>query len=67
MLRRRFTQGEQVAVTIRVAGHRPIRFTFDIARLAPTPPILSIVTPQLAKLQHFVTQPQLLPPRITVE
>ncbi len=61
-----FTQGERVAVVIRVAGRRPIRFSFTIARLAATPPILNDPKTQPGKLQHFVSEPLLLPPRIDV-
>ena len=60
------TQGERVSVEIRIAGHRPIRFSFTVARLAPTPPVINIPTIQPPKLQHFVSQPQLIPPRIRV-
>jgi Arylsulfotransferase (ASST) len=60
-------QGEQVAVRIRVAGHSPIGFSFTVARLAPTPPIINVARTQPAKLQHFVTRPQLIPPRISVD
>ncbi len=60
------TQGEHVTVEVRVAGHRAIRFSFDVARLAPTPPIINIPTTQPAKLRHYVTRPQLIPPRISV-
>jgi Arylsulfotransferase (ASST) len=67
VLRTPLTPGEPVAVAIRVAGRRPIRFAFTVARLAPTPPIINIPTTQPAKLQHFVTQPQLIPPRISVD
>jgi hypothetical protein len=67
VLRRPLTQGERVSVEIRLTDHRPITFMFAVARLAPTPPILNIPRTQPAKLQHFVSRPQLLPPRITVE
>ncbi len=66
VLAKPLTQGERVAVQIRVAGHRPIRFSFTVARLAPTPPIIDIPRTQPDKLRHFVTQPQLLPPGISV-
>jgi hypothetical protein len=67
VLRTPLTPGEPVAVAIRVAGRGPIRLAFTVARLAPTPPIINIPTTQPAKLQHFVAQPQLTPPRIGVE
>ena len=61
------TQGELVAVGIRIAGRKPVRFSFTVARLAPTPPVINIKTTQQSKLQHFVSQPQLVPPRIRVD
>jgi hypothetical protein len=61
-----FTQGERVAVVIRITGRRPVRFSFTVARLAPTPPILNIPKTQPDKLQHFASEPLLLPPRIEV-
>ncbi len=67
VLSKPLTQGERVAVQIRVAGRRPIKFSFTVARLAPTPPVINIPVTQPAKLQHFVTQPQLIPPRISVK
>ncbi len=67
VLDKQLTQGERVAVAIRVAGHRPIRFSFSVARLAATPPIIDDQKTQPAKLQHFVTQPELIPPQMRVE
>jgi hypothetical protein len=61
-----FAQGERVAVTIRIAGRRPIRSSFTIAHLGPIGPPLNIPTPQPGKLDHFLSAPGLLPPRITV-
>ncbi len=60
-------QGERVAVRVRVAGHGPIRFSFTVARFAPTPPIIDLAKTQPAKLQHLITHPRLTPPRISVE
>jgi hypothetical protein len=66
-LEKPLSQGEKVAVQIRVAGHKRIQFSFTVARLAPTPPVIDIPTIQPAKLQHFVTRLQLAPPRIIVD
>jgi hypothetical protein len=63
---RTFTQGERVAAVIRVHGRAPVRFSFTIARLQPAQPLLNIRKLQVSKLQHFVSQPSLLAPRITV-
>ncbi len=61
-----FTRGERVAVVVRIAGRKPIRFSFTVARLAPTPPILNDPKTQPDKLDHFFSEPLLLPPRIDV-
>ena len=66
VLRRPLAQGERVNVTIRITGRKPIAYQFTVARLAPVPPVLNIPAMQPAKLDHFVSQPGLLPPRIAV-
>ncbi len=66
VLRRPLAQGERVNVTIRITGRKPIAYQFTVARLAPVPPALNIPATQPAKLDHFVSQPGLLPPRIAV-
>lgn len=66
VLRRPLTQGERAAVAVRISGRRPIHFSFTVARLAPTPPIIDIRKIQPAKLQRFLSQPTLLPPRVHV-
>ena len=59
-------QGEQVSVLVRIDGRAPVAFSFTVARLGPTPPVINIPTRQPSKLSHFVSRPDLLPPRITV-
>lgn len=66
VLSRPLDEGESVTALVRIAGRTPISFSFTVARLAPRPPILNIPTTQPAKLQHFRSEPALLPPRITV-
>ncbi len=66
LLSRPLEQGESVSVRILLAGRRPIAFSFTVARLAPAPPILNLPVVQPTKLNHFVSEPTLLPPRITV-
>jgi hypothetical protein len=66
LLDRPLTQGERVTVRARIRGRAALSFSFGVARLAPTPPVLSIPISQPAKLQHFVSRPDLLPPQITV-
>lgn len=67
VLSRPLQQGERVAVLIRVAGRRRIAFSFTVARFAAAPPILNVPVDQPAKLDHFVSEPSLLPPRIAVD
>jgi hypothetical protein len=66
LLNRPFIQGEQVTVLVSLRGQAAARSSFTVARLAPIPPILDSNTPQPNKLDHFVTEPTLLPPRIRV-
>ncbi len=61
-----FAPGDRVAVSIRITGHRPIRFSFTVAHLGPIGPPLNLPVTQPAKLDHFVSAPGLLAPRITV-
>ncbi len=60
------TQGERVKVLVKLRRHRPARSAFTVARLAPTPPVISALVDQPGKLDHFVSQPTLLPPRIKI-
>ncbi len=66
VLSRPLEQGERVSVVVRIAGRKPIRFSFTVAHLAATPPLLNSSKLQPDKLEHFVSAPQLLPPRIAV-
>jgi Arylsulfotransferase (ASST) len=66
VLAKPLTQGEQVSVRVGITRHPPVAWSFTVARLAPTPPIINLNKLQPAKLQHFVADPALLPPRITV-
>ncbi len=66
VLRRPLTQGERVSVVLHIRGLPTRRWSFTVARLAPTPPTLNLPLEQPAKLQHFVSRPDLTPPKITV-
>jgi hypothetical protein len=61
-----FSAGESVTAVIRIAGRPALTRRFTIARDAHGPPVLNVVTPQLDKLDHFASEPLLLPPKITV-
>jgi hypothetical protein len=58
-------QGERVRVLVRVRRRAPLRFSFTVARLGAVQPVLNLPVNQPAKLQQFVSEPNLLPPRIT--
>lgn len=58
-------QGEGALVVIRLRGRAPLRYRFTVARLALPQPALNFTVYQQAKLEHFVSAPELLPPRIT--
>jgi hypothetical protein len=62
-----FTAGENVTAVIRVKGLRPIRDQFSIEHPGTTLPLLNASKVQPAKLQHYVSEPSLLPPKITVK
>jgi hypothetical protein len=61
-----FEEGERVTATVRVRGRSPVHFSFTIARLGPIQPFLNLRQHQPGKLQHFVSEPDLVPPRTHV-
>jgi hypothetical protein len=61
-----FVQGERVAVRVRVRGRALARFSFTVAHFAPPQPFLNIGNHQPAKLDQFVSRPDLFPPKINV-
>src|SRR5205807_164160 len=66
VLRRPLTQGERVRVRVSIAGRPATAFSFTVAHLAPIPPVINLPTRQPSKLAHFVSAPNLAPPKITV-
>ena len=66
VLSRPLTQGERVSIVLNIRGLPTRRWSFDVAHLAPTPPILNLPVDQPAKLQHLVSRPDLTPPKITI-
>jgi hypothetical protein len=66
LLRQPLTQGELVRVRVRITDHAPVAFSFTVARLGRVQPVLDIRVLQPAKLDHFVSQPNLMAPRITI-
>ena len=62
-----FAQGEHVSVTVGLRGRGPLRFSFDVANLGPIQPALNLPQQQPAKLNHYVSRPDLLPPLISVK
>jgi hypothetical protein len=61
-----FVQGERVSAVVKIKGRAASRFSFTIARLGATQPVLNLPIRQPGKLQQFVSVPDLAPPRITV-
>ena len=64
---RPFTQGERVKLVVRIRHRNPVRRTFTIAQLGPVQPVLNLKQQQPEKLQHFTSEPDLLPPRIDID
>ena len=60
------TQGEAVDAKVRVKGEKTVRFSFTVAVLGTTQGPLNLTSRQPDKLQHFVTEPDLAAPVITV-
>jgi len=63
---RPFAQGERVKLVVRIRDRKPVRRTFTIARLGPVQPVLNLKKQQPDKLQHFISEPNLLPPRVDI-
>ena len=61
-----FTEGERVKLVVRIRHRPPERRSFTIAHLGPIQPPLNLTKQQPGKLQHFISRPELLPPRINV-
>jgi arylsulfotransferase ASST len=61
-----FAEGEHVELVVRIEGRKPIRRSFEIAHLGQIQPPLNLDKTQPDKLQHFVSEPELIPPRISV-
>jgi hypothetical protein len=61
-----FSDSEQVSVVIRIRGLAAKHFSFTIEHPGATLPFLSIDKSQPSKLQKFVSEPGLTPPKITV-
>jgi hypothetical protein len=61
-----FAEGERVELTVRIEGRQTIRRSFTIAHLGRIQPPLNLDKTQPDKLQHFISEPELIPPRISV-
>jgi Arylsulfotransferase (ASST) len=66
VLSRPLTHGERVQLTVVIKGRPPINRTFTVAHPGGVPPTLNLPVQQPAKLQHFVSRPDLLPPKIQI-
>jgi Arylsulfotransferase (ASST) len=60
------SRGESVAVVVRVRGRKPIRFGFTVATPGAKLGPLTLTSTQPDKLDHFATEPGLIPPKVTV-
>jgi hypothetical protein len=60
------TQDERVSAVVNIRGRSPVRFSFTVAHFAGPLPLLNPTGRQPDKQQHFVSRPDLIPPRITV-
>jgi hypothetical protein len=61
-----FAEGERVKLVVRILDRKPVRRSFTIAHLGPIQPPLNLKQHQPGKLQHFVSEPDLLPPKIAI-
>jgi hypothetical protein len=66
VLNKPLAQGESVSVTVRIHGRQPTQFSFTVAHLGAPQPPLNLTATQPSKLDHFVSRPDLIPPRISV-
>jgi Arylsulfotransferase (ASST) len=66
ILGRPLTQGETVVAVVRIAGRAPITDSFTVARLGTPQILLGAKVEQPAKLDHFVTAPAVLAPKIRI-
>ncbi len=61
-----FTEGEEVHVVVHLKEGAPLEDSFTIAHLAPPEELLHQTTEQPEQQEHFVTEPELRPPKFTV-
>jgi Arylsulfotransferase (ASST) len=60
------TEGERADVVVRVKGRKAQKLSFTVARLVTNPPFIQVTATQPDKLQSFVSEPVMKPPKITV-
>ena len=61
-----FTEGEEVHVVVHLKGASPIEQSFSVAHLGPPEELLHQTTEKPEFQEHFVTAPELRPPKVTV-
>ncbi len=61
------TEGERAEFTVRIKGRDPISSWFTVGISGLNLPFLPIETFQQDKLRHYQSEPDLVPPKITVE
>jgi hypothetical protein len=61
-----FTEGEEVHVVVHVKEGAPLEDSFTVARLGPSEELLHQTTEKPEFQEHYVTEPGLKPPKVTV-
>jgi hypothetical protein len=61
-----FTEGEEVHVTVHLKEGAPVEDSFTVAHPGPSEELLHQTTEQPEEQEHFVTEPELRPPKITI-
>jgi hypothetical protein len=61
-----FREGEEVSVTVQLNEGGPLSDSFKIAHLAPPQPYLELTGEKLAEQQHFLSEPDIAPPKVAV-
>ncbi len=61
-----FTEGEEVHVVVHLKEGAPLEDSFTVAHLGPSEGLLHNSGEKPEEQQHFVTQPELRPPKVTI-
>ncbi|HTY96989.1 MAG TPA: arylsulfotransferase family protein [Solirubrobacteraceae bacterium] len=61
-----FTEGEEVHVVVHLREGSPLEDSFTVAHLGPGEELLHQTTEKPEDQEHFVTEPELRPPKVTI-